>query len=206
MRSLALAVVIFAGILAYSSAAPQITRGDLTWLENILRGLGSQNSTIRFGNNTLIVSGVSTASANVNPSPAEPHRPHHPNQSWGNWGPGYGGYWRMVPSENGEIVEELENNNSYDSNDFAFDLAEDESVEDIIEEDQSDEDQSISDASSEAEDELDEEADEDEDDLEEGSDQEDVNESQDEEVDLEEDAADKELDEIESELPAEKTN
>ncbi|XP_022211295.2 uncharacterized protein LOC111066763 [Drosophila obscura] len=193
MRSLAFAVVIFAGILAYSSAAPQITRGDLTWLENILRGLGSQNSTIRFGNNTLIVSGVSTASANVNPSPVEPHRPHYQNNPWGNNpGYGYGGYWRMVPSVDGEIVEEPENSNSYDSNDFAFDLTEDETVEDIIEEDEYNEDQT----SSEAEDELD------------GDDfgQEDMNESQDEEVDPEEEAADKELDDTESELPAEKEN
>ncbi|XP_034656742.1 uncharacterized protein LOC117894017 [Drosophila subobscura] len=203
MRSIAFAVVIFVGILAYSNAAPQINLGNLAWLENILRGLGSQNSTIRFGNNTLIVSGVSTASANVNPSQVEPHRHNHHTHPWSNYpgyGYGYGGYWRMVPSVDGEIIEEPENSQSYDSNDFAFDLSEDETVEGIIEEDQSDEDHSFSDASSEAEDELGAEADEDQ------LDQEDVNESMDEEVDPEEEAADKELDDAESELPAEKTN
>ncbi|XP_034655593.1 putative uncharacterized transmembrane protein DDB_G0290641 [Drosophila subobscura] len=200
MRSIAFAVVIFVGILAYSNAAPQINLGNLAWLENILRGLGSQNSTIRFGNNTLIVSGVSTASANVNPSQVEPHRHNHhthPLSNYPGYGYGYGGYWRMVPSVDGKIIGEPENSQSYESNDFAF---EDETVEGIIEEDQSDEDHSFSDASSEAEDELGAEADEDQ------LDQEDLNESMDEEVDPEEEAADKELDDAESELPAEKTN
>lgn len=203
MRSIAFAVVIFAGILACSSAAPQLSRFDLGWLEAILKEAG-RNSTVRFGNNTIIISGVSNAVASTNDGIINPTPPsnqwhnHGHNHGWNPWNnnryPYFnGGYWRASPNLNGE--EPL--SSSEESQEVVYEISDEPSEEDV----NSQEDQT-------AEDEEDEEIDEAEHELNGESEDtiEEAQEVEDEEIDPEEEAVDAELEVIEKELAAKESN
>ncbi|KAH8270269.1 hypothetical protein KR018_006452 [Drosophila ironensis] len=188
MRSLSLVVVILAGILACSNAAPQLNRFDLGWLQQILAEAGQYNSTVKFGNNTLIVSGISNAVANSNDGTIRPNPPTDQwnyNNQYGNYRYPYyyGGYWRMVPTIDGKIIEDTETSNEA-SLEHEYHLNDIESGEDT--EDMSEEDEEY------------EEGDNQEDEHEDNSQE--TNHQEDAEDEPEEDAADQDLDSIEKEL------
>lgn len=201
MRSLTLAVVVLAGVLAYTSAFPQFNRKDLAFLETLLAEAAKINSTIRFGNNTIITSGIANAVANSNDGTIRPTPPE--NQSGNNnknynynyrYPYFYGGYWRKVDSPNGEIVEDLDISQG-ESYEESHELSDPESGEDIW----SEEDESEG---------NDDEEDDDEDDDEENTDEQgdESQEEADEQPDLLEEAADLELDALEKELIEQTTN
>ncbi|KAH8235227.1 hypothetical protein KR032_011156 [Drosophila birchii] len=214
MRSIAFAVVIFAGVLACSSAAPQLNRFDLGWLDAILREAGQRNNTVRFGNNTVIISGVSNAHASTNDGTINPVPP---SNQWNN--NGYNGYnpwirypynngyyyYRTLPTENGEQIIEVPVSSSEESQEMAYDVSDDQSEEDVYHQ----EDQTVEDEEDEAEDEADDEAedelDEEPEDAEEATNEE-AEEVEDEVIDPEEEAVDAELEVIENELNAKESN
>ncbi|XP_017006380.2 tripartite motif-containing protein 44 [Drosophila takahashii] len=208
MRSIAFAVVIFAAILAYSSAAPQL---NLAWLQGLLAEAGETNSTVKFGNNTVIISGVSNAHANANEGTIRP-RPQpnqwNNNQGWNYYGyPSYyNGYYRMVPTVNGQIVEgpqtSLEESQEISqevSHEISHDLSDQESGEDQYS--QEAEADLLADKHDEEEEEQ---LDAEEYGEEEGEPQtQEAEDEEDEQTDPEEDAADQALDVFEKELEAE---
>lgn len=200
MRSLILAVVVLAGVLACTSASPQFNRRDLAFLETLLAEAAKINSTIRFGNNTIIASGIANAVANSNDGTI---RPTPPENQWGNNNKNYnhnyrypyyyGGYWRMVDSANGEIVEDLDISQG-ESHEESHEMSDPESGEDIwSEEDETEED--------------DDEEDTEDIHLENANEQGDESQEEaDEEEDLLEKAADLELDALEKEINEKATN
>ncbi|KAH8379771.1 hypothetical protein KR009_007137 [Drosophila setifemur] len=204
MRSVAFAVLIFAGILATSQAAPQ--RIDLGWLESILRA----NSTVRFGNNTVIITGVANANANTNDGNIQPRPPHDQWNHQNNWNNYrypyyYGGYWRMVPQVNGEVVEVPQSSEEV-SHEISYDLTDEESGEDQLnKENATEEEEDEEQLDEEEEDHLQNEEDDEEDysqaDQSEDASDEAAEQEDEEEIDPEEEAADKELDDLEKDLP-----
>ncbi|KAH8264997.1 hypothetical protein KR038_011916 [Drosophila bunnanda] len=206
MRSIAFAVVIFAGVLACSSAAPQLSRFDLGWLDAILREAGQRNNTVRFGNNTVIISGVSNAQANANDGTIRPSPPQNqwPNPWFNNRYPYNNGYYyyRTLPTENGVKIVEVPVSSSEESQEVAYDISGDQSEEDVYhQEDQTVEEDEEDEELNEAEDELDEEPE----DAEEATNEE-ADEVEDEVIDPEEEAVDAELEVIEKELIAKESN
>ncbi|KAH8267766.1 hypothetical protein KR026_005101 [Drosophila bipectinata] len=202
MRSLILAVVVLAGVLACTSAAPQFHRKELALLETLLAEAAKINSTIRFGNNTIVASGIANAVANSNDGTI---RPTPPENQWGNNNnynnfnnyryPYYygGGYWRTVNTVNGEIVEDLDMTQE-GSHEESHELSDQESGED----------------SWSQEDETEEDDEEDEEDIHQENADEQGDESQEDEADegqnLDEEAADMELDLLEKELNEQDNN
>ncbi|KAH8332237.1 hypothetical protein KR074_011257 [Drosophila pseudoananassae] len=196
MRSLILAVVVLAGILACTSAVPQFNRKQLAILETLLAEAGKINSTIRFGNNTIVASGIANAVANSNDGTI---RPNPPQNQWGNnnnynnynnyrYPYYYGGYWRTVNTVNGEIVEDLDasQEGSYEE---SHELSDQESNEDSwSQEDETEEDDDEEDEEDIHQENADEQGDESQED------------EADEGQDLYEEAADMELDLLEKEL------
>lgn len=207
MQSIAFALLIFAGILAYGNAAPQMNLG---WLQAVLAEAGQRNTTVKFGNNTVIITGVSNSVANSNQGNTTPSSPR--NQWNNNWYPYHNnGYYRIMPTINGQIVEGPQSSaeESHEiSQEFSHEISQsyEESGEDQYhQEDQTeeDEDDNETDLSEDQLDDLEEDQLDKEEELEDGHDQsEEDNENEDELIDPEEDAIDQVLDDIEKEIAA----
>lgn len=119
MHTVSVVTLLLGSIFAYSMASPQFYGSNLAGLSTALAQLASQlaaqqrNETIKVGNNSVIVSGISSATANVNTDGN--NRPHwnNNNNGFNNGyyngyynGYGYNGFWRGVPEEDNLSEEE----------------------------------------------------------------------------------------------------
>ncbi|EDW73172.1 uncharacterized protein Dwil_GK16789 [Drosophila willistoni] len=113
MRSFVVAVLFFAGILAYSNAIPQYGLNEA--LIDLAKELAKEdrNSTIKFGNNTVIITGIANSNANINRIPNQrPQKNEQPSSNGWNYGswnyyPGYG-FWRTAVKQNEtESIEDI---------------------------------------------------------------------------------------------------
>lgn len=123
MHTVSVVTLLLGSIFAYSLASPQFYGSNLAGLSTALAQLASQlaaqerNETIKVGNNSVIVSGISSATANVNTD--RHNRPHFNNNNNGFYNGfyngyyngyynnyGYNGLWRGVPEEDNLSEEE----------------------------------------------------------------------------------------------------
>lgn len=117
MHTVSVVTLLLGSIFAYSVALPQLHGSNLAGLSTALAQLASQlaaqqrNETIKVGNNSVIVSGVSSSTANVNTSGN-----NHPGWNDNNYNNGYyngyynnygyNGYWRGISEEDNLSEEE----------------------------------------------------------------------------------------------------
>lgn len=114
MHIVSVVTLLLGSISAYSFASAQLNSNNLSGLSSALAQLAQQfanesrNNTIRVGNNSVIISGVSSANANAHIDRL------NGNKGWNNGygyngyynNNGYGGYWRGVPEDENLSAEE----------------------------------------------------------------------------------------------------
>ncbi|XP_062131834.1 uncharacterized protein LOC133842654 [Drosophila sulfurigaster albostrigata] len=138
MQIISVVTLLLGSIFAYSLAVPQYGSGLSAALAQLAQQLAKEqgNTTIKVGNNSIIVSGVSSSIANAHIDADRNQSNGWGNNGWGNNGWGYyNGYWRGVPDEEVESDEyaaedaELEAEIQAALNALDHDIAEDDSGE-----------------------------------------------------------------------------
>jgi len=129
MHIVSVVTLLLGSIFAYSLAAPQHGHGyypvNIAGLSAALAQLAKQlaaqrNSTVEVGNNSAIITGVSSsnAHAHIDGRPGHNNNHHHSSNGWNNgWGNNGWGYWRGVPEKYSEEFDVAESGNDFQGGD-----------------------------------------------------------------------------------------